>query len=127
MGSGSEVARATVETLGWSAHFRIEAWDNSQDVAYRVRHGERAEFTGRIRRDPIDQAVIVVGTLSCNSSRTPGPRSRIVENLKLQDPDLLFFAGDQSYHHVQHTLWLAGIWCPVSRRTARPTRDYDSG
>ncbi len=96
-----------VHTLGWSAHFRIESWDNTQEVPYRVRHGAKAEFTGRIRRDPIDKETIVVGTLSCNSSRTPGPRARIVENLKLQDPDLLFFAGDQSYHHLQHTYgWL---------------------
>ncbi|MEM7392438.1 MAG: metallophosphoesterase family protein, partial [Verrucomicrobiota bacterium] len=38
-----------------------------------------------------------------NSSRTPGERPRIVKNLKAQNPDLLFFAGDQTYHHTQHT------------------------
>lgn len=106
-GSWAEVMRQPVHELGWSAHFRIEPWDSSRDVVYRVRHGERAEFQGRIRRDPIDKDVIVVGNLSCNSSRTPGPRLRIVENLKHQNPDLLFFAGDQSYHHTEHTYgWL---------------------
>ena len=31
----------------------------------------------------------------------------MVENLKVIDPDFLFFAGDQSYHHTQHTYgWL---------------------
>jgi hypothetical protein len=101
------VATATVQEPGWSAHFRLDNWDASADVPYRVRHGEIAEFTGRIRRDPSDKAVIVVGSLSCNSSRTPGSRSSTVENLKRQDPDLLFFAGDQSYHHTQHTFgWL---------------------
>lgn len=106
-GSWREVARQPVIELGWSAHFRIEHWDNTRDVAYRVRHGERAEFRGRIRRDPIDQPTIIVANLSCNSSRTPGPRAQIVENIKRQDPDLLFFAGDQSYHHTQHTYgWL---------------------
>ena len=30
-----------------------------------------------------------------------------MDNLKKLDPDLLFFAGDQSYHHTQHTFgWL---------------------
>ena len=31
----------------------------------------------------------------------------MIENLKHHDPDLLFFAGDQTYHHTQHTFgWL---------------------
>ena len=106
-GSWKEVAKQEVVVPGWSAHFRVENWDNSQNVAYRVRHGEKAQFEGLIRRDPIDKETIVVGSLSCNSSRTPGNRPNIIENLKQIDPDLLFFAGDQSYHHTQHTYgWL---------------------
>lgn len=102
-----QVAEQAIQELGWSAHFRMENWDNTQNVRYRLRHGERAMFEGTIRRDPVDKDEIVVGTLSCNSSRTPGPRPKMVENLKRQDPDFLFFAGDQSYHHTQHTFgWL---------------------
>lgn len=92
---------------GWSAHFRVENWDSNQSVPYRVRLAEQSRFDGTIRRDPVDRNEIVVGVLSCNSSRTPGPRPQIVNNLLKQDPDLLFFAGDQSYHHTQHTFgWL---------------------
>lgn len=92
---------------GWSAHFRLDDWDHTKNVQYRLRHGADATFEGLIRRDPIDKETIVVGNLSCNSSREPGPRAMIVENLKKQDPDFLFFAGDQSYHHTQHTFgWL---------------------
>ena len=106
-GQWREAAEAEINPLGWSAHFRIENWDNTQDVRYRLKHGPSATLEGRIRRDPRDKQVIVVGTLSCNSSRTPGPRPQMIENLKKQDPDLLFFAGDQSYHHTQHTFgWL---------------------
>lgn len=106
-GSWQEVAKQSVHELGWSAHFRIKNWDNSRDQAYRVRHGDQAQFEGLIRKDPIDKQTIVVGNLSCNSSRTPGPRPQMIENLKRLDPDLLFFAGDQSYHHWQHTYgWL---------------------
>lgn len=95
-----------IET-GWSSHFRIDNWDNSKNVKYRVRHGSEAEFGGIIRKDPVDKKVIVVANLSCNSGRTGGPRPRIIENLLHQDPDLLFFAGDQTYHHTQHTAgWL---------------------
>ncbi len=106
-GSWRKVAEQPVIELGWSAHFRLEDWDNSKDVVYRVRHGESATFEGLIRKDPIDKEVLVVGNLSCNSSRTPGPRPKMIDNLKRIDPDLLFFAGDQSYHHSQHTYgWL---------------------
>jgi hypothetical protein len=101
------VATAPVQYPGWSAHFRIEKWDASRTVVYRVRLADQSHFEGIIRRDPVDKDVIVVASLSCNSSRTPGPRVSIIENLRRQDPDLLFFAGDQSYHHTQHTFgWL---------------------
>ncbi len=106
-GQWREAATRPIHEIGWSTHFRIEAWDNRQDVPYRVRYGEAALFEGLIRKDPIDKPVIVVGSLSCNSSRTPGPRPRIIDNLKQIDPDLLFFAGDQSYHHKEHTFgWI---------------------
>lgn len=106
-GRWTEVARAPVEYPGWHAHFRLHEWDPSKDVSYRVRHGERAQFEGLIRRDPIEKDEIVVATLSCNSSSTPGQRTEIVDNLKAQNPDLLFFAGDQTYRHTEHTVgWL---------------------
>ena len=102
-----ELARTTVVTPGWSAHFRVENWDTARDVPYRVRHGGRATFAGILRKDPIDKDEIVVANMSCNSSRTPGHRREIVNNLRVHDPDLLFFAGDQTYRHTEHTAgWL---------------------
>ncbi len=98
-----EVAKVPLSMPGWSAHFRIEAWDASRDVAYRVRHSEAAAFEGLVRRDPVDKNVIVIANLSCNSSRTTGQRVEIIDNLKLQNPDLLFFGGDQTYRHTEHT------------------------
>lgn len=106
-GEWKKAAEQDIIKLGWSAHFRIDDWDNTKNVAYRVRHGEKAQFEGLIRKDPIDKETIVVGNLSCNSSRTPGPRPKMIDNLKAIDPDFLFFAGDQSYHHKEHTYgWL---------------------
>jgi hypothetical protein len=102
-GEWIETAKTEVLYPGWSAHFRIPDWDASRDVPYRVRHGEEAAFEGLIRRDPRDKDVIVVASMSCNSSRTTGLRPEIIENLKRQDPDLLFFAGDQTYRHTEHT------------------------
>lgn len=108
-GKWQEVAKAPVHYPGWSAHFRLEGWDNRRDVSYRVRHGEKAMFEGLIRKDPVDKDVIVVGSLSCDSNADRGDRAEIVEKLKRQNPDLLFFAGDQSYDHKEHTAaWL--LW-----------------
>lgn len=106
-GGWQEIARAPVEYPGWSAHFRVVPWDGSATVAYRVRHGKAAVFAGTIRRDPRDKDEVVVANLGCNSSRTKGPRPEIVQQLLRLDPDLLFFSGDQTYHHTEHTAgWL---------------------
>jgi hypothetical protein len=102
-GKWSEVAKTPVLFPGWSAHFRIEKWDATNDVRYRVRHGENAMFEGVIRRDPMEKEEIVVANMSCNSSRTTGLRPEIIDNLKAQNPDLLFFGGDQTYRHTEHT------------------------
>jgi|GEM_PF-194178 len=106
-GGWVEVARADVLYPGWDAHFRVADWDASRDWSYRVRHGAEAMFTGTVRRDPIDKPEVVVAVMSCNSSSTPGPREELVRSLRAADPDLLFFAGDQTYRHTQHTVgWI---------------------
>jgi hypothetical protein len=102
-GRWQEAAKVPVVFPGWSAHFRIEKWDGNQTVAYRVRHGESATFEGVIRRDPFEKRELVVASLSCNSSRTTGLRPEIVDHLRAQNPDLLFFSGDQTYRHTEHT------------------------
>lgn len=106
-GEWNEVASQPINDLGWSTCFRIENWDMTQDVSYRLLHGERASFQGLIRRDPIGKKEIVLAALSCNSNKDRGLREEYTRNINAQDPDLIFFAGDQSYDHRQHTAaWL---------------------
>jgi hypothetical protein len=108
-GEWQQVASALIYELGWSAHFRIDGWDESKSVPYRVRHGEEAQFEGVLRANDKSKNEIVVGNLSCNSNQDRGDRDSIVANLKKQDPDMLFFAGDQTYDHTEHTAgWL--LW-----------------
>jgi hypothetical protein len=108
-GVWQQVASALIYELGWSAHFRIDGWDESKSVPYRVRHGEEAQFEGVLRANDKSKNEIVVGNLSCNSNQDRGDRDSIVANLKKQDPDMLFFAGDQTYDHTEHTAgWL--LW-----------------
>jgi hypothetical protein len=102
-GKWEEAVKSKVVYPGWSAHFRIEKWDASKDVPYRVRHGNDAMFEGLIRHDPVEKDVIVIANMSCNSSRTTGMRPEIIEHLRTHDPDLLYFAGDQTYRETEHT------------------------
>jgi hypothetical protein len=108
-GAWKTVQERPVVYPGWTLHFRVEDWDNSLDVRYRVRLGELSTFEGLIRKDPVDKKSIVVASMSCNSpsDATRYERSRLVGNLLRHDPDLLFFAGDQNYIHDEPTYgWL---------------------
>lgn len=106
-GKWEEVGRQKVNDLGWSTTFRVENWDDTENVRYRLRHGEKAEFAGLIRRNPREKEEIVVAALSCNSNKDRGLRPEYTRNINHQDPDLVFFAGDQSYDHKEHTAaWL---------------------
>jgi len=106
-GKWVEIARTNVIERGWTAPFRIENWDSARDYEYRVAHGTSAYYTGVIRRDPVDKETIVVAAFTGNSNKNRGPRPDIVKNIKAQDPDLLFFSGDQSYDHRYHyAAWL---------------------
>jgi hypothetical protein len=106
-GLWQEIATAEVNDLGWSALFRMEDWDASRDVAYRLRHGENAMYEGLIRKDPVDKEEIVVAAFSCSSNKDRGDRESYVRNIEYLDPDLIYMAGDQSYDHTEHTAsWL---------------------
>ncbi len=102
-----EIQKQTVNEIGWSALFRVEDWDVTRDVTYRLRHGEEASFEGLVRKNPTDKEVIKLAAFSCNSNKDRGHRTWYSGNVNYHDPDLLFFAGDQSYDHKEHTAaWL---------------------
>lgn len=109
-GEWEQVAEAEVHPVGWTALFRIEDWDATQDAEYRVRHAGGATYTGVVRRDPVEKDVIVAAAFTGNS---PGPgggkvsKQDVVDNVNKIDPDVLLFTGDQVYNHTQHTAhWL---------------------
>jgi len=106
-GKWKEIATAMVNDIGWSALFRIENWDETKDVPYRLRHGKNAFFEGLIRKKPINKNEIVLASLNCNSNKSRGFREEYTRNVNYLNPDLVFFAGDQSYDHTEHTAaWL---------------------
>jgi len=106
-----QIAQSPVIEDGWTAFFRVESWDSTKDIEYRLVHGKNAYYTGTIRKDPIDKQTIVVVAFTGNSiyPKHGGdiPKTDIVENTKKLDPDLLFFSGDQVYdHHNHYAYWL---------------------
>jgi len=106
-GNWKEIQKQHINDIGWSTLFRIENWDTSKDTKYRIRHGENALFEGLIRKDPIEKDQISMAALSCNSNKDRGMRENYGRNINHQNPDLIFFAGDQSYDHTEHTAaWL---------------------
>jgi hypothetical protein len=135
-GRWRRIAEAPIVERGWTAHFRVTGWDATKDVEYRLRHGKTAEYTGIIRKDPVDKEVILVAAFTGNSIY-PGhggdiPKSDIVENLQKIKPDLLFFSGDQVYDHNQHyAYWLrfGRDFGPIIRNTPTVTipDDHDVG
>ena len=89
--------------------FVLKDWDNTEDVPYRLKHGDEAIYEGLIRRDPSDKEIIKLAAFSCDSPKGNASRDPYIRNVNHQDPDLIFFAGDQSYYHTEHTSgWL--IW-----------------
>ena len=110
-GRWRQIAQTPVSEQGWTAPFRVENWDSTRDIEYRVAHGSNAYYTGTVRKNPIDKDVIVVAAFTGNSINPNHggdiPKSDIVENLKRLKPDLLFFSGDQVYDHFKHyAAWL---------------------
>ena len=106
-GKWEEAASQKVDDIGWMTTFRIDSWPGDETVPYRLRHGETASYAGSVRKLPAPDAPIRVAAMSCNSSKDTGGRENYVRNVNHLDPDLVFFAGDQSYFHEEHTAaWL---------------------
>ena len=87
-----------------TATFRIENWDGSKDIAYRLSYkmdmgsrGKEAHFwEGTIAKDPIEKEEIIVAGFTGND-HLGFPNSDITKQVEIHNPDILFFSGDQIY------------------------------
>jgi alkaline phosphatase D len=141
--SWSAVAAADVVTPGYTATFKIEGWDTTRDVpfrlAYRLEHADGSFDTyyddGVVRREPVDAEEIVVAAFTGNHNvarPTRGqwagvdggwfpwnwglwfPHSDIVQHVQAHEPDFLFFSGDQVYESAS----------PTNTDLSHPYEDY---
>lgn len=99
------VTKSQIDPLSLSALFRVDNWDMTTDLAYRVKFDwastmgpKVASWEGKIRKDPIDKSTIALAVLSCSNSDL-FPNRFLSQNLIQQDPDLVYFSGDQIYEY----------------------------
>lgn len=97
--SWKQVDQSAVDDLSRTAIFTLSNWDDTKAVPYRILYdwkGKEYSWEGAIRPDPREKDVVSMAAFSCDNGYI-FPNTRIVENVAVQDPDILFFAGDQIY------------------------------
>ena len=105
-GNWVPICRSTIDPLSRTASFRVEKWNSKQDVPYRLVYKQlinddkpaASYYTGTVRREPIERDVILAGFTG--NTDAGFPNREIVGNVASQDPDILFFSGDQIYEDV---------------------------
>ena len=124
-GQWEEAASTQTIVPGYTAPFRVEGWDDTQDIPYRVAYDlivdggatETYYWEGTVRKDPVDKEVVSVAGFTGNHNTGRGveggnfrwvdrvwfPHSDIINHLGTQDVDVLFFSGDQVYEGASPT------------------------
>ena len=110
-GEWESAGEVDVVTPGWTAPFRVEGWDDTQAVPYRVTHAGGASYEGLVRANPRGERELVVCGFTGNSIHPAHggdiPKDDLVANVRWLDADVLFFSGDQVYDHNKHlAAWL---------------------
>ncbi len=98
-GKWKRVQSSAIHEYASTAHFRMEKWNDQQPVTFRVvlKDGnEMGEWKGTIRKDPKNKKNIKLAALSCMKDGA-FPNQYLQQNILVQNPDILFFAGDQLY------------------------------
>lgn len=98
-GEWERISSTGIDPHSRTSTFRVDNWDDREEQSYRVVYewgGKEHQWHGVIKRNPSDAESLSVGVFSCDHGYV-FPNSRIVRNVKLQNPDLVFFAGDQIY------------------------------
>ncbi len=106
-GAWREAATARIDGLSRTATFRVEDWKDARPRRYRVVYefssngGKPASHVwgGLIRPDPGRGHPLTLAAFTGNTDAA-FPNSRLVRNVTMQDPDVLFFSGDQIYEFV---------------------------
>lgn len=102
--SWKTIEEAKIHSDARTATFRIEQWNSKETIPYRLVYKidqddeESVEhyWEGTIREDPTDKAEIVIAGFTGND-HLGFPNTDIFNQVKIHNPDVLFFSGDQIY------------------------------
>jgi len=105
--SWKTIKKATIDHEALITTFRIEQWDTKKDVPYRLVYKidkgnnkkEDCFWEGTVRKNPIDKDEIVIAGFTGNND-LGFPNTDITDQIKIHNPDVLFFSGDQIYEPV---------------------------
>ncbi len=127
-----QVGTTDIITPGNTATFKVNDWPDTKDMPYRIVYeyvpstgkGPKTHYyEGTVRHDPIEKDEITVAGFTGNHNVSyPGmsqgrspfsydfsgiwyPHNDLVERVKMHDPDVLFFSGDQIYEGASPT-WM---------------------
>lgn len=99
-GTWTEIAKAPIDPMARTAVFAFDLPSATGAFDYRVRfpwQGKTSEWSGRLIEDPTQSGTpLKVVLMSCDAGYA-FPLPTMVRNVGLQDPNLMFFAGDQIY------------------------------
>ena len=115
-GSWKTVAEGSLVKHSFTIPFRVEDWDSSKAVPYRIKYDLRTSpdstqpyyYEGTIRKEPVARDPFVVAAFTGHHICAQGngqwnhdavwyPHSELVAAVKYHKPDFLFFSGDQVY------------------------------
>ncbi len=94
-----KISEQPMEGLSRTVTFTVDNWDSSRDQQYQVRLnwlGQEHQWAGTIRKEPQKSDPLKLACFSCDNGYL-FPLPNMVAQVKRQNPDLLFFAGDQIY------------------------------
>ncbi len=106
-GKWTEEGVAEIDQYARTATFKLKNWDSNQEVPYRIRYScftsgsnqDEFLYEGMIRKEPWGNKELVVAGFTGNND-LGFPNNDIYKSVEKQNPDFLFFSGDQIYEGV---------------------------
>ena len=114
------VGTQSMEKLSRTVTFTVDDWPSSTSKRYQVRfpwRGKTYTYDGVIRKEPAAADPLKLACFSCDNGYL-FPIPAMVSQVTRQDPDMMFFAGDQIYENY------GGFGVARSADTALAMIDY---
>ena len=101
-GEWKDLQTVEMDPVSRTALFTLENWDAGADVPYAVSYAGtdpcaiNLPWEGTIRREPVDSSEVSLAVFT-GLAGWAFPNADLVATVKIHDPDIMFFSGDQVY------------------------------